>query len=84
MGSTASLDQIAWLRASGKRLDLLLDGDAAGRRGSHALALRLQEHSHPFREITLPQEVEPEHLSPNELAALLGATSLLFEPVYSR
>jgi DNA primase len=72
MGSTGSDSQLGRLTASGKPLNLLLDGDAAGQRGCQALAAHLQRLHHPFQAITLPPTIQPEHLSSDDLAALLG------------
>ncbi|MHB2019467.1 MAG: toprim domain-containing protein [Candidatus Xenobia bacterium] len=80
MGTTTSSSQLAWLTASGRPLVLLLDGDAAGRHGTASLAHLLGERGHPHRTIYLEEGVQPEHLTPTRLRALLGTAHTVGNP----
>ena len=69
MGSTISEEQIKLLHPFQKIL-LLLDGDQAGREGSAATAKQLL-YSHFLKMIALPDGVQPDRLSSEEIQDLL-------------
>jgi DNA primase len=55
-----------------RRVILMLDGDDAGRRATATIAARLQAHA-SVRVIHLPNHVQPDQLSPNEMRQILQA-----------
>jgi DNA primase len=57
-------------RACEKHL-LMLDGDEAGRRASHAIALQLARHCR-VRVIELPANVQPDQLSAETIREMLS------------
>lgn len=61
MGSSLSLDQKNKLVSLEKRISLMLDGDAAGRKGMER-AVRLLQERKPIKAIYLPDPMQPEHV----------------------
>lgn len=61
MGSSLSLDQKTRLVSLEKRISLMLDGDAAGRKGMER-AVRLLQERKPIKAIYLPDPMQPEHV----------------------
>lgn len=71
LGTTISPVQIAWLCESPFVL-LLLDGDQAGRKASWAISNSLRSKTQVFIH-HLPNDMEPEDLSDEELVSIVGA-----------
>jgi len=72
MGSTLSEMQETLLGESFDRLVLLLDGDTAGRGATNDCLLRLGRRCW-VRAVCLPDDVQPDQMSPEELAAMLAS-----------
>jgi DNA primase len=71
MGSSLSAEQENALLAAFDRVILLLDGDAAGRVASRAIATRLS-HRCPVCEVRVPDGTQPDQLSLSAIHQLLG------------
>lgn len=66
MGSSMSLDQKRQIVSLEKRISLMLDGDAVGRKGMER-AVRLLQERKPIKAIYLPDPMQPEDLTANYL-----------------
>jgi DNA primase len=71
MGSTMSRTQENLLAEHFGHVAVMLDGDDAGRRAAVEIADRLQRVVYHVRSIELPQNVQPDNLSADELDRLL-------------
>jgi DNA primase len=71
MGSSMSEAQERIICANWRRVILLLDGDDAGRTGAADILPRLARHVF-VRHINLPDDTQPDHLTPDGLAHILG------------
>lgn len=69
-GAAVSDEQVAILAATGRPLILMFDGNEAGQSGMTSAVARLATQA-LVRAIKLPDGVEPDHLSRNELQKLL-------------
>jgi DNA primase len=70
MGSAMSQRQLELLVQSFRRIRLMLDGDAAGRRASTVIASRLAPHA-PVEVIQLPDATQPDQLTPSHISELV-------------
>lgn len=71
MGSTMSDRQADLLALRFSQAVLLLDGDAAGRQGSAAIARRLSERMH-VEVVNLPDGLQPDQMASKEITQLVG------------
>jgi DNA primase len=71
MGSALSEQQLRILVHSFRRIRLMLDGDAAGRRATAFIATRLAQHA-PVEVIQLPGATQPDQLTASEIRELLN------------
>lgn len=76
LGTAASSIQLNWI-ARAPRVLFMLDGDAAGRKGAPSLASAL-ENSTEVVVHELPDQMEPEDLSDEELTAIVDRYLLFF------
>lgn len=70
MGSAMSQRQLELLVHSFRRIRLMLDGDAAGRRASSVIASRLAPHA-SVEVIQVPDATQPDQLTPSQIRELL-------------
>ena len=73
------LSRLAWLTQASAAL-LKLDGDHAGQKASSAIAETLQHRTHILAH-ELPNGMEPEDLTDNQLNLIATNFLLFFEPV---
>src|ERR1043166_2122037 len=71
MGSGLSHQQLEILVHSFRRIRLMLDGDAAGRRASTLIAARLAQHA-AVEVIQVPDATQPDQLTPGQIRELLN------------
>jgi DNA primase len=76
LGTTVSSVQLGWIARAPKVL-FLLDGDAAGQKAAPSLAAALENSSEVVVH-ELPDRMEPEDLSDEELAAIVDRYLLFF------
>jgi DNA primase len=72
MGSSLSAAQESGLRCHFESIVLMLDGDAAGRAASEAIAARLSG-GRSVQVLRVPDGSQPDHLSPSTIRQLLAA-----------
>ncbi len=72
MGTSLSTEQIAMLRLRQPRLNLLLDGDAAGWEATETLTWQLASSGLFVRSFMLPEGVKPDTIDESDLLELIG------------